>query len=111
MLTPETLEASYNLLKTTKPFSGWKLPDSEDIVFIVYKKLGHDGELAINNSVITIAINGNNSSLASVLKVVAHEMVHLRQYQLGRRKLTHGKEFKKLAAKVCAIQCWEASNF
>jgi hypothetical protein len=32
-ITPETIAAAYDYLTTTPPFSGWNLPDSEDVLF------------------------------------------------------------------------------
>jgi hypothetical protein len=105
-LTPETLEASYRLLVTTLPFRRWKLPHPDDVEFVVSM---HRDRHAHHRAYSVQAPGGRHEIAVSAHKVksisllnecMAHEMVHIRQDQLGLRD-NHGAGFQRLAKLVC----------
>jgi hypothetical protein len=111
-ITPEMMEASYELLRTTLPFRRWKLPHADQIDFAVLvtrERFGHyraykDGtghEIAVSTKVKTLHM---------MTEVIAHEMVHLRQ-ELLRHRDNHGKHFKRLASLVCRRHGWNLATF
>lgn len=117
-LTPEMLAAGYEYLRASPPFCRWKLPHSDEVAFAVSRhpvNLGaHQGKHAngtkhtsIEISVVTV---GHTNTL---LRVLAHEMIHLRQYL--RREETpntvHNAEFRRLAKSVCQLHGWDDRIF
>jgi hypothetical protein len=115
-LTPEMLEAAYELLKTTPPFRSWKLPDADDIEFRVYiardRHAGFRGALLpgvcheIQVSIRTV------KTLPKLIGYMAHEMIHMRQHLIncpGRGK--HDARFKRLAKQVCCYHGFEEAIF
>src|SRR5580693_7778203 len=77
-LTPEMLAAAYDFLRTTPPFTGWRLPESDDVVFglsLRPKEFGRyqwDGE----HHTITMSIKAI-AHTDTLMRYMAHEMVHL----------------------------------
>lgn len=113
-LTPETLESSYRLLCTTLPFRRWKLPDSDNIAFVVsmhHDRLAHHRPYKDGSGRHEIAISARKvKTLALLNECMAHEMVHIRQDQLGIQR-AHGAAFKRLAALVCRRHGWTLATF
>jgi hypothetical protein len=103
-LTPEMLEASYELLRTTPPFRRWKLPEADDVIFRVIRSEEVRGtfELVKGRMVISISAKcvGNLHSLNATM---AHEMVHLYEDTVhnARNDVMHSATFKRLAKQVC----------
>jgi hypothetical protein len=106
-LTPELLEATYELLRLTPPFKGWKLPHSDDLAFRVSKGVDNCGIFACWNGrrkFPHIAISATHTkTLCQLTETMAHEMVHLQEFRLGKGKWNsnHGRVFKRLAKQVC----------
>lgn len=100
-LTPEILEAAYNLLRATPPFKGWKLPHSDDVEFHVTRHIDRSGDCTNTGKGFTVRISSKyHATLPAVLETMAHEMVHMRQHQFCF-PVTHGPRFKRLAKQVC----------
>src|SRR5262245_37502604 len=109
-ISKATLTAAYELLRTTPPFLGWKLPDSNAIDFAVLRdrtRFGDcDGE--------TIRISASrHGQLASLLATVAHEMIHLHQMRkkLETANTEHNAEFRRRAARVCRAHGFDPKAF
>lgn len=115
-LTPEILEASYDFLRATPPFRGWRLPKGEDVTFNVTKTRGTLGSYTryIRTDRHIINISGARISHPELLiNVMAHEMVHL---VLGVRKTEtpnteHSAEFRRLARIVCKHHGFDPLDF
>ena len=108
-LTPDILVATYELLLTTPPFRSWKLPPSDEIEFHITRSVKHFG--TCDGKSITIS-DRKHGTLSNLLVTVAHEMVHLREFQTGARSdIQHGAEFNKLADRVCRIHNFDRSAF
>ncbi len=104
-LTPQILEAAYELLRATPPFTRWRLPHADDVEFHVTREVGtlgtydHDKKRGVRR--ITVSSN-NISQLSTLIPIMAHEMVHLVQDLQGRlSEGGHNAHFRKLARMVC----------
>jgi hypothetical protein len=116
LVTPKRVRAVYALLQHVPPFERWSLPPVGNIKFEILH--GPDtGEYSVDwNDRATIAVNADtNLSLAQMVETVAHEMVHLRQDQLGRlpevRTEKHNAEFRRLARLVCRDLGFDVQRF
>lgn len=102
-LTPATLEAAYELLRATPPFKGWRMPEADEVEFVVSRTaaLGSAGRTAGGQRYIAIS-GARHAHLATLLPTMAHEMVHLHDQSTGGRDdVEHGATFRRLAAQVC----------
>lgn len=103
-LTPDMLEACYELLKTTPPFRGWRLPPPDDIVFKVEGYTNHYAHYEIKDGQHVISVSTEGAAqLPTLLSTIAHEMIHL--YQAIHCKdpadTEHNEEFFRIANNVC----------
>lgn len=112
-LTPETLEAAYELLRTTAPFKRWKLPDPDTLEFRAVAIANNDqGELwhrADGSFCLTVS-PARHKTLHAAIMTLAHEMVHLREVALKSRG-NHGTVFNKLADSVCKHHGFDRGQF
>jgi hypothetical protein len=105
-LTLDVLGSGYDFLRTTKPFSRWRLPPSEEIIFHVAKSPNWFGQAYQykNDGTYGIEISARLVSQTSTfLAVLGHEMIHVRQMIAGTatKNTAHNAEFHRLAAQVC----------
>src|SRR5258708_16262226 len=114
-ISPEMMEATYELLKTTPPFHAWNLPEADDIVFGVFSTKTHSAEyyLRRGDDAHVIRINGNwCGTLAKLIVCMAHEMIHLPlRVACPGDYGQHGKDFKRLAAQVCRHHIMDPKGF
>ena len=114
-LTPHVLQQAYELLSATEPFSRWNLPDSDDVKFTVAKdKTCFGWHVKGHGSPHTIAIStAKVGTLFVLLATMAHEMVHMHEFQIGLRgKAENTIAFKKFAAQVCKSHtCFDLKSF
>lgn len=101
-LTTGMLSAAYDLLRQTRPFDKWALPDSEEVRFAVLRTRRKFGDCDTKSALIRLS-SAQHTRLSGVLATMAHEMVHLHMQEAGARKDSsrHGPAFKRLAAQVC----------
>jgi hypothetical protein len=110
-LTPETIEAQYEALRTTKPFSAWGLSDPDDLEFCVLAtrdRLGHFRGAKTGHHEIGISMR-RVGTLDTLIRVLAHEMIHLYQELTGTTtgKTEHNAEFRRIAAEVARHHCFD----
>ena len=114
-LTPDISRAAYEYLVTTLPFSGWNLPDSEDISFkITGHKDRHGHYWARPKKKPEIAISTHYVvTTNTLLATMAHEMVHLHMHMTGLHKKEpgHGVAFKRFAKRICREHGWDEGTF
>lgn len=111
-VTPELLRSGYDLLRTTQPFSRWKLPPGEEVRFRARAPAGHDGYYHVLGEQHCIDISpAVGSQLMPVLRVLAHEIVHLRIQLRWPREQGHGPRFRRLADQVCRHHGFDRANF
>lgn len=116
-LTAEMLEACYEFLKTTPPFTSWNMADGEDVKFGVSKKLKKtfaqyqwDGE----RHTVTIAA-GSVGHTKTLIESLAHEMIHMHLEENGMESNGgtnfHNAAFRKFAAEVCKHHGFDPKAF
>lgn len=112
-ITPDMMEASYRQLCTSLPFRRWRLPHPDKIEFRV---TGHRDRHAHHRAYKDGSGHEIGVSAAKVKsyhllnECMAHEMVHIRQDQLGLRD-KHGAGFKRLAKLVCRRTGFDFEKF
>jgi len=111
-LTPDILASAYDFLRTTPPFKSWRLPEADDVAFHVVRDPAIYADFGVDDDGgplirVSLAKNGHTVTL---LQSMAHEMIHLRQFQTGDKE-THGPRFQKVAAKVCAVHGFDHKTF
>jgi len=119
-LTPQTMEAAYELLRTTPPFKGWKLPPGDTLRFEVIAhprwfgrcfywyddKKPKDGVYGFEGSYRCIR------QLSTLIAFMSHEMCHLKEFLDGSRgDVEHGASFKALAKRVCKVHGFDEGAF
>lgn len=114
-LTPDMLERTYELLRTTPPFKGWKLPEADAVGFSVVLGANEHGCTVFDDEKLTFLIkvsSKRHKHLCSVVATMAHEMVHMREWQLkARADVHHGATFNKLADSVCRHHGFDRGQF
>jgi predicted metallopeptidase len=113
-LHPEMLAHAYDYLRSIVPFSGWNLPDSEDVVFRVIKNRRVYGQARLDGPKYVIEISEARVGRHEVLlSTMAHELVHINAHQscfLNNRS-HHDAAFNKLADQVCKIHDFDRKVF
>jgi hypothetical protein len=101
-LTPKALENIYIMLCSIKPFSGWSMPTSAEVMFVVTNELDALGTYVFDDDkdihVITIS-KAKNGHLDTVIKTLAHEMIHLKRHKTKHWD-KHDAVFRKYAHSV-----------
>lgn len=114
-LTPANLAQTYEFLRSHYPFSGWNLPDSGDVKFKTTRNRSVFGDYFYDSNKAEHVIRVStikNTHLFTVVKTVAHEMVHLCEETSGNRSVgEHGKSFWTRAEKVCKAFGFDAGEF
>jgi predicted SprT family Zn-dependent metalloprotease len=103
-LTPEMLEASYELLRQTPPFRRWKLPEPDEVAFRIIRSDTTRGTFHLDKGKPVISISSRCvGNIHSLNETMAHEMVHLYEDTVhkARGDVMHSSKFKALAKQVC----------
>lgn len=116
-LTPDMLVTCYEFLKTTPPFRRWKLPDADDVVFRLSKRRKEAGRYQWDGEHhnITASIYGIGHT-ESLMRFMAHEMIHLYLEKMGWESRHHSEEvhnaaFRKFAAQACKHHGFDPKAF
>jgi hypothetical protein len=119
-ITHELIEISYERLRMTAPFNKWKLPHADQVELHAVPIRGDasaehyvlaDLEKKTEHHVIRVNPK-RHSSLAMLDATLAHEMCHMREYDLGSRRVgCHGKVFHRLADQVCKHHNFDRGQF
>lgn len=111
-MTPDTLRACYNFLNETRPFDRWNLPDGEDVEFRVVRDPKLFGWHKFNGTRHCIAISSSCVRQTDTLvRTMAHELVHMREQQMGVYGSAHGRAFRRWAAQVCKHHGFDPGAF
>jgi len=112
-VTKPMLAASYALLQTSKPFSGWRLPPQDEVRFTVSESKDRRGEYVCDGADHHIYISAKLvGSFHELLTTMAHEMCHLRQeIAHPNDKAHHGARFHKYADQVCKAHGFDRKAF
>jgi hypothetical protein len=118
-ITKELLAAAYEYLLLTPPFSKWNLPDSEDVVFGISRALREAGRYVWDPNDKTHHIIASIHGIAhtqSMMRFMAHEMIHLYLRKMGWESKAaseeiHNAAFRKFAAQVCKVHGFDPKAF
>ena|SRR3990167_5353870 len=120
LLTPEALRASYEYLRSTKPFNGWNLPAAEEVEMKVVSISDIAGDHSTyrrqhwkkyGRHIIRIS-DKTVSSTDRLLRTMAHEMIHVGQEECGTAtKGEHNKDFYKRLQAVAHIHGFDSKWF
>ena len=103
LITPQTIQAIYEMLIQLPPFNRWNLPPSSKVIFEVINDQNCYGEYEPEPHTIRISY-AKLSFLDHTVRTMAHELIHLRLYIKGSKSWDkHDKVFLALSHKV-AIQ-------
>lgn len=110
------MAAAYDCLRAFAPFSGWKLPHSDEIAFYAVKmphKRGDYFRYARTTDHVIRASIVNIGHFDTLCKLIAHEMVHLRQAiaKTETPKTQHNAEFYRYAKAICRRMGWDEKDF
>lgn len=114
--TPELCEQTYELLRLTLPFRRWRLPHADALEFRVTRCTDRHGHFNNKDGKgwpdITIS-SFHVKTLAQLTETMAHEMCHVREWQLLQRRWRggHGALFHKLANLVCKRHGFDRGQF
>ena len=111
--TPANLAASYDFLRTCRPFRRWKLPPSEQVHFRVITTPAFYGQYISLGDTHQIDVSARKCThLSTLLMTMAHEMLHLAQRVRKRdRGGEHNADFQKWARVVCNEFGFDAGSF
>lgn len=114
-LTPEVMAAAYELLRTTPPFKGWRLPPSTEVTFKVSRSPTASACIRVGPGVRPcIEVSARSvSTLLPLVMAMAHEMTHLNEHLSGdmRADCCHGYEYRRRAKRVCAVHRFDPMQF
>lgn len=112
-ITPDILETNYRQLCLTLPFRRWSMPHSDIVEFRVLMardRCAHHRAYADGTGHEIAVSAARVKTLDALTQAMAHEMVHIRQDQLGMRD-KHGVGFKRLAKLVCRRHGFDPTRF
>jgi hypothetical protein len=109
-VTPATMIAAYELLRTTQPFLAWKLPDAGEVEFAVIRGRHIYGDC--DGEKIRVS-RGKHGQLQTLLATVAHEMIHLHQMRnrLETKNTEHNADWHARARRVCRAHGFDIKAF
>ena len=112
-INTEMLAAAYDYLQTTPPYCDWNLPDSDDIVFKVYKHRARCADWGkVKGKHVVRVSSFHIKRTNSLLETMAHELIHIHEDHnkcAGRGE--HSAAFRAWAKEVCAIHGWDEALF
>jgi hypothetical protein len=101
-LHPSHLEAVYDCLRRFPPFRRWKLPPAEEVHFAVTRAKDTMGSYRLRRNGHHITASSSKvGHFDTLVRLVAHEMIHLAQEVAGvSSPYQHNSDFKRRAALV-----------
>jgi len=110
-LSSDSCRIVYETLIQLSPIKGWRLPPSEKVIFQVIRDPKCYGEYENEPHVIRIS-SCKVGHLDTLVKTMAHEIVHLKLCKDGFRDWDkHGREFKDHAGKICTEFGFDPKEF
>ncbi len=100
-LTPQNLAHMYTMLKGLRPFNRWKLPPLEEIRFEVTNDVDSLGTYCFIEDIHVITISrAKNGHLDTIIKTLAHEIIHMCRGKHPYKYLVHDAYFLKRSQAV-----------
>jgi hypothetical protein len=110
-VTQKLVENIYVMLKTTPPFARWKMPPVAAMKFKIIRSRNSHGTHEFDGRRHVLEISSRtNQTLATLIGTVAHEMTHIREYEL-HLSTGHGPRFQRLASLVCRHHGFDIGAF
>ena len=112
--TPTILAAGYEYIKTVPPAGEWKLPPAEQVEFRVTKdknKLGQHTTYRWTKEHIIYISAACVSHGDTLLRVLAHEMVHAAMAEAGNDAVSHNRAYWERAVPLCLSMGWDPKAF
>jgi hypothetical protein len=110
ILAPELLVKSYDLLREFRQFKS--LPPAEEVEFRVFRHPGKFADFGFQGVAVIRISEKTNGSLDTLLRSMAHEMVHFSLFVKGEKTWDkHGAQFHRMARSVCKTMGWDAKAF
>lgn len=110
-VSPATIGATYSYLRTLRPFSGWGFPPEADIRFDILKSRSWMGDCTKDPLAIRVC-QTRVGHLDTLIRVVAHEMCHLKEIIDGAKNWTqHSKHWHARANEVCSEFGFDPKEF
>jgi hypothetical protein len=101
---------AYEYFRSTPPFRGWSLPESDEVEFHVIEHTDRyaDAEWRVGHLPILRISRRMVRGTPELMGAMAHELIHLR---LLPEDGSHGDEFLRLARQVCRIHGFNPEGF
>lgn len=101
LVSESSCRAVYEFLSKIPPFKRWHMPNSGSVRFLVVDMPDFYGMYEpLPTHTITIS-SAKVGHLGTLLRTMAHEMIHLKMYCAKRRGWDdHGKPFLRMAEKI-----------
>lgn len=110
-ITTRYVKSCYTLLRSLPPFNKWNLPVASKVKFTVCDDSDVYATYEPCPHTITISAR-KNGHLLTVIKSVAHEIVHLKLFTSGSDHWDeHGKEFQALSKPICDALGFDPKEF
>lgn len=111
LVTGNRARELYDFLRVNPPVSGWRLPPSSKVVFEVKPLDDCFGDYSPDPHTIRLSTK-QCEDLMDALTTVAHEMVHMRLWQIKDPLWAeHGASFKALAKQICNVWGFDEQKF
>ena len=113
-ITPAIISAAYEYIRSVPPANEWKLPPAEQVEFRVTRdknNLGQHTTYRWTKEHIIYLSSAGICHTDTLLKVLAHEMVHAALAQEGNHSQGHGRAFIAKTLSICASHGWDARAF
>lgn len=109
-VTPSVMEGAYEYLRTWPMFK--TLPEASEVEFTVIRSTRVYGHYTQRDDHAIYLSSSTNGLSETLLKTMAHEMVHQVLRLRGDPKFwQHGANFKSLAKRVCKCAGWDIKAF
>jgi hypothetical protein len=103
-LSPGTVQVTYEYLCQLPPFKRLKMPASQDVTFEVNGEYEPEHVIRISRAKVGF--------LETLIKTVAHEMVHLHLYRIGYKGWNlHDKKFEYYANRISTTMGFDPKEF
>ena len=110
-LTPEIMAAAYEFLRALPPFRRWKLSYGDAVEFHVIRTTDRYGDCDVDADSVRIRASAAKVSHTDTLvRLMAHEMCHIRAFRQGESS-EHGRLWRVAAAKVCKEHGFDPKEF
>jgi len=117
-ITPDSLTAAYEYLRTTPPFKSWRLPHADAVEFHVTRHRDREADHRVYcktradmtlRHIIRVSAY-HITTTAKLMEAVGHEMIHMHQAVMGN-KVQHSPQFNRWNARMCEVHGWAVVGF